>query len=904
MKILKKALVALLTISLLLSCLVLFAHAEDHKLDGEIEDVLEYYTFRNYMEEDFSNYVVDAPYSYAPFPCPECGGLLTATRPGKNKYQYTCNNAALGECEFEATSRNTLSPEVKFAPHGVDSRFNPTGVTTTVRAENGNSYLEIINCEGGTKAPIYYAITPMIEGEDGELIDHYTDSTIISFRIKTSNYVFYDSSINTGTMVPPAGVIEPESLNNGSNFMIQPNIDYTFVARTGDKAGETFTKTLTDTLFAMNCNDNTNPVFTYLEYDANWSFETSIYVQKTMDIKPKLDTWYTVDIVMDYQNDTYSLVVTPEGDEPVRVDNIAIDGFNKTTSLELAISDGVQTGTVTCLDDIAVYDGTFIRHGVDVDKETSDSIIALDALAKAETTSIADKVRIADVFDLLFNTDIDGKGGVYYTTSATTPNKDKVDAIIAEAKTTYINKTYQDALLAYASAIPTIEGYYNRVDHVENNLARFDELFSDEIFSGADPEAIKAQFPGITDVAAIRTAKAAYDSELVSIARARAHSEAFVELMKDFDPQNKSYKYMTEYLDALRVFDERDSTYKYKISTFVPGTDKDGKEIMIENIRYSTVADAEADLTALVNKLAEIETTANTFIAAAKEVKSAESFKTVYENYLVASDIYSDEIIHEALDDKTYPGLVEAISDYLACMDQVYVSMDESQAFIDIVTKAATKTYYVTILEELDKAVPYIDENVDELYAEPDYPGVAEAKAEYARLRELLASYVTSAEAYIAAVNAIAGADGFAAKKAAVEAALALKDKGDVIGIVGISEANKALATAESEIKVLEGNSAALKNAVLALKDAKTLAERRELIFIANSVKDNTEASIDGVSAAKAELETYVTQYNADVEALNSAFKGAVEGANAVAASAAPTAKAYITFDVIKLLLK
>ena len=901
MKILKKVFVTLIASSLLLSCLVLSAFAEEPNLEGEIEDILEYYTFKSYLEEDFELHSADSSYSYIPCVCPNCGTLLSARKGGLGGRQsyYYCVNADAGNCTFAQVVQSALSPMITFTEHGPNAH---AGVTATTVDDNGNKVLQILNRSKNRE--IGYMVTPKVYNEStGKYTQHYTDSTIISFRVKTANDAFYSSEINTNTPVPPkdpitGDFIEPQSLNNGSNFYVKTSSTYSFVPKGKEEA---HTTSMLWKLFAMNCNymdadSGQKAVFTYLEYDPDWTRESEIYVQKTLNLTPLLNTWYTVNIVMDYDADKYTLTVAPDGGEPVTVDNIAIDGFESTAYVDLKINDGTQSGTITWLDDIAVYDGTFIRHGVDVEKKTAESIIALDALLNASTTSIADKVRIADVFNTLFNTDVDGLGGVYYSTKDTTPNKDEVDAIIENAKTSSINKAYQEAFIAYTDAIAVDSGYYNRVEYLKG-VVRFDELFSDDIFESPDNDAIKAQFPGVTDVDALRLAKSKYDKEVTSINRVRVHSEAFLELIKDYDPANKSYVYMTDYLDALKLFAERDSAYKYEI--IVPGAGEGGADL----IRYATVADAEVDLLAIVKKTEEIKSTADTFIAAVNQIVSADSFVVAYENYLTASAIYNDGVIHEALDNKTYRGLEEAIADYLYENIAINEKVAQSIAFIDLVERAKSFTYYVTILAELDKAAAYIDGNKAELYAEPDYPGVAEATAKYHELRAFLANCVTSANTYIAAVNAIADASGFAAKKAAVEAALLLKADGDIIGIEGVFEANNTLSVAESEIKVLESNSAALINAVNALKEANTLAQRRELIFIANSVKDNTEASINGVAAAKTELETYIAKYNSDVEVLNNAFSGVLANTNAAVSAIAPTANAYRAAEIIKAVI-
>jgi len=212
--------------------------------------------------------------------------------------------------------------------------------------------------------------------------------------------------------------------------------------------------------------------------------------------------------------------------------------------------------------------------------------------------------------------------------------------------------------------------------------------------------------------------------------------------------------------------------------------------------------------------------------------------------------------------------------------------------------------YYIIIKTELVTAELYVDADTTAYTVEADYPGVKEASDSIAAIKARLAEMEAGASAYIAAVNDIANKTTFEEKKAAVNNAYTLKEKGDVIGIDGVQEANLALANADATLDVLEGNSKTLINSVAQLADESlTLAERREQIIIAKGAVDSAEPTYVGVADAKAKLEQYIAAYDAQVSALNSAFSAVVEVANEYASANVNQVKFYKIVEIIKALM-
>lgn len=371
-------------------------------------------------------------------------------------------------------------------------------------------------------------------------------------------------------------------------------------------------------------------------------------------------------------------------------------------------------------------------------------------------------------------------------------------------------------------------------------------------------------------------------------------SETFINSASLYNPDNKDYAYMTTWRDNLDLLFA-------KASTTYPG-----------------MADAIATYNALKAKVLAIETNANKFINAVSQMTVMKAgsvsatapylttnFADLYAKYSTAMTVYADGTVHPGLDASTYPGLSEKVTAFAGTNGfKLYVEgrILDCVTFVNAVMKAKSSSNYVSKLAELDKAALYLDSNVEKSLE--NYTGVADAVTLYATLRKELADNVSDANAYIAAVNAINMTASYSALKSAVAAANALREKGNIPGIAGVQEANVKFSAAEAKVISLEGNSKTLIDAVTALKEAKTVSERRELIFIAINAKDKAEDSITGVTDAKAELQTQIEKFNTDVAAANAEFFAAVQGTCTVTASTVPFANAYKTVDIFKVALK
>lgn len=840
MKFAKKFFVVLMAMALLVTCLAISSSATSDFTADNIEDVIEYHLYKTYMIETFDNYEVTVDDE---------------------------DEGVMGGYEYADDDRVEIKDVFSFSESGKASM----DYAVELNGES-NKVLKVTNT---TNNEIDYVAR----------FDEATDKLVVSVRVKTNDFV-----------------TEENNTVNGSKFSI--------ILQVNNPANQT-DKTPTISMFSMDCRDTENMKFAYCKYSKSGADHVYTEGTEISNIAPELDKWYQIDAVFDFAEGEYSVAIESEDGATGGTGVQSLGTLESVNRVRLLINDVYgKTGTVTYLDNLFVYQGSFVRDVENKDAATSAAILNLDAMASAAETSLEDKVRIADVYGALFD-------DIGYTTTAPvepnedeeipgvpgTPNKDKVDAVIA-SHVAYMNSTYAEALITYVDSLKTLT-YYDKIKmagqhydgyDIPGYADRFDAMFCE----GGQTEAEVAALAGLNaDIAKeIVRVKALYDAEQDVIKNIEYDSNAFGSLLMGFDPDNKDYNYIKEQYEALSLFVKRDGTFKYALENGMAA----------EDVKFATIADAEPIYTALGTKKAEIEANAAKFMAVVDKMSAEpvlqQGFAALYAAYTESIPAYNGGVIHKSLDNSTYPGLSAVIALYNMRCAYVEERVARSNEFISIVNAANASTYYPTIIAQLAKAAPYLDADIANLSVEFDYAGVTEAKATYDALKAKVSTLVADSTAYLAAVNAIDKNAAYAALKTAVDAAVALKDKGAVLGIEGVTEANIKLAEAEAKVKSLEGNSATLIAAVEQLKSAKTLAERRELIYVANAAQAKAEASITGVAAAKTELASQITKFDADVAAANAALVAATEGACDVASFTAPTAGMYKTADVVKVMLK
>ncbi len=278
--------------------------------------------------------------------------------------------------------------------------------------------------------------------------DKATNKLVVSVRVKTNDFVTEDNN--------PV---------NGSKFSI--------VLQVNNPANE-IDKTPTLTMFAMDCRDTENMKFTFCEYTK--SGDDHIYSDNAVvsNIAPELDKWYQIDAVFDFAEGKYSVDIESEDGVTGGVSGKSLGTLESAKSVRLLMNDVVgKTGTVTYLDNVFVYQGSFVRDVENKDAATSAAIINLDAMANDAATSLEDRVRIADVYKELF--DEKKNGGLEYRPTEPeepnededipvdpgTPNYEQVKAIF-DSYEAYMNSTYAEALITYVDSLKTLT-YYDKI---------------------------------------------------------------------------------------------------------------------------------------------------------------------------------------------------------------------------------------------------------------------------------------------------------------------------------------------------------------------------------------------------------------------------------------------------------
>ena len=598
------------------------------------------------------------------------------------------------------------------------------------------------------------------------------------------------------------------------------------------------------TILQFNFSKNKNggvPGFYYSSWDpTNLSFSSTVTAVE--GLTPKVNTWYDVVISVNAADEFYSFDITEVGGtDKYSSGKLSIEGakalwgFNCYGQFMNPRGDRKATATYY-LDDMEIYEGSYTRMPSLKDEVTTTHLADLKALYNAPTTDYDTKYRIASVLDYLYN-------------EADTFN---VANALPEARQ-YINEVYAQAFTEIVGGINSKLSYYERLDYVADIA-----FYNDKLPAPAD----LSTAPGITAelAAAVVSAREIYSNELAGLNDIKSQSDAFITLMNGYDATNKDYVYIYDY-----IAEASDSKYEKRDAS------------------YEGIEAAEAIFAGLKNKADAMIADVDVFVGAVDKMEAATTFGPLFAAYLEAHAAYTkygtDAVINPDLDNDTKAGLPEKIASYESKVEDILAKAFICDEFNRIIKEATISSYYTSLVAEITEATA-VRAQFGEY--EMDYPGIAESVATYEAFVEAIANSETKVEAYITAVNAIATKVTFAEKKAAINAALALKVTGDVLGVEGVVEANIALTNAEAEINLLEGNSTTLISLVEQIKAAKTLAQKRALIHLANVSAANAEDTYTGVTEAKADLAAEIAAFEAAVAAANGAVESALKSAQAV----------------------
>ena len=223
-------------------------------------------------------------------------------------------------------------------------------------------------------------------------------------------------------------------------------------------------------------------------------------------------------------------------------------------------------------------------------------------------------------------------------------------------------------------------------------------------------------------------------------------------------------------------------------------------------------------------------------------------------------------------DNETYPGMTEALAVYHNDVaPYISVVIDTAENFIKYASRADYAVYVSAKQENIDIANTYAD-------CHSDYKGVAEARAILAEVQQFVDEQIKNAKAYISSVNALDVLVGDELLEA-VEYAKSLKNKGNVLGVDGVTNANIKLDKIIASIELRDKYCIYFMNLVESIDSAASSEELYRILAEAKAAEADADPSYDGVCDASAKLAAAISDYNDLVSKINSDFVKANETA-------------------------
>lgn len=671
------------------------------------------------------------------------------------------------------------------------------------------------------------------------------------------------------------------------------------------------------------------------------------------EIAPVAGAWYKVVIFFDAEEGQYSfkIIYADKDGKPVQVDSEKISLGNVACATDLSLKTYAEERgdkVLAYIDNVEIYSGTFERTPANKGFITARTFLDLDALYNAENTDLQTQVRIAKVFDDLW---VSGRyTAVFVTDEALGVSQDAVVQVQNNIPA-YVNSAFAKEIVRIAEAIDVESGYAARIE----NIAEYG------YFNSVLPENEElADAPGIDAELGEKliAARVAIENEKTACETIADDSVKLMTLMQSYDSSISDYDgYLAKLYQSVMACEKWDITYTGYIGEDNPFTIQDAASLREEFLSKYNKLDTAAGvfineankMKAAVELLGKAEqdmrealsayTEAERIMTAALEIMNGinledenlseqdralyaeqksifeaqkatydeqkalyDAANVIYEDefaklanaYLAAKEIYNGGDIDENLDEATHSELFSLFSVYTDNEDFIIAETALSDKFISVVKDAEIATYYTSKVERLREAESYLDS------IRIKYSTVAEALEKYNQLKADIASQEKAAADYIAAVNEIAKAESFADRKAAVEAATALKAEGDVLGISGVNEANMALSEAAARIETENANSVTLIALVAEIGRVRDFLTRRELLARAQYAADNTDETIEGVTDAKARLAELMEAYIEEVNKMNASHTASSEKAADLIGSAVSDENVYKAVSIIK----
>ena len=564
------------------------------------------------------------------------------------------------------------------------------------------------------------------------------------------------------------------------------------------------------------------------------------------------NSWYSVEVVCDATKYAFKLTAGETVYEFADLNSPAYD--IAAVNVGARYVDDARGATVM-IDNMFVQAGIDDRNtGVDLYAATNNGLLILDTLLRDATVSAEVKNDVITVFDTLDT-----------TYSDVLALDETGEAYMLSVRSAMLN-FFAEQLKAATDAIDTSASYTVRLALIEDNAnyaARITELIT--VIEHADAESLLAIYNGekatLEELAQISDSFAAYINDAM-VNDPEVFSSYDYDILQGFVASTEA-----SYCDA-----DGNPTYS---STYPPIKEALASYNVVSNRYYNSLAQSIA----FCENVALAKRAEQDILLGENGVLTDEEFMACFAAYEAASE--------STFRNETYPGMSDAIADFETLVNIGNISIVAERFMSNVGT--ADEAIYVHKKEEwLDLAAADYD------LADSRYAGVSAAKELYNALRAQIADMKAAADAYIAAVAAIEGKEG-AALIAAVEAALALKEAGNVQGYAGVPEANIALDNAYSAYRLDQAYAQKFITLTAKIKDATTLEERFAAISAASAAQGYALDEIEGVSAAKADLVAATSLYNSEIAAINAASSSVASNAG-IFASAATTLS-----EIIKL---
>ncbi len=546
-------------------------------------------------------------------------------------------------------------------------------------------------------------------------------------------------------------------------------------------------------------------------------------VYKTVDgFTFSTDKWYDVSIKYVAATKTYGFTVVNKADSTDKavVENVPAP-FETVGSVKLGTFgsvNGVKNSTVsTKIAALAIQGGTFLRDDDDKVTASENAVKLFAEKLEAGTESVENRIVMVETYARLVKVH-----------GFTSENAEVLDALATLEK--YVAIVFADKLVAYSESISNDWTYAERLAAFEANaLYRISIPEDRPLLSPQENQAVEA-------------AIALYEAEKLELDAIVNDSESFAEVFAGVDADSDDYTYLVAKRDLLLSYPKADATVSDDLKA-------------VFEVYNAVLAKATA-----------IETAGEDFIA--KVNAATLDGADIEDRYAAFLEIVE-------FDNETYPGITAAIAKYEDVKVHFATAKKNSEDFIKLVADAQLASYInakKTFVENAWALLAYSDDveffNADEL---------AEAKLICAEIEASVNAQYAAANAYIEAVEALEALEEGADPTSLINAALALKERGNIAGVPGVNEANAILDSISAAVDLLKGYASKLHYILGGLSKAQTLLERYNIISEALTIdEDKLDMTSSTVSNDLDILDQAIEDYNADVAALNAEFDGIV----------------------------